>query len=76
MKKAPKKASAGLRWIRISPWVILGSFLVMVPIFVFITIESINSQKENMTLLLSEKGDALIRAFEAGTRTGMMGMNW
>jgi len=48
----------------------------MVPIFVFITMESINSQKNSMVLLLNEKGDALIRSFEAGTRTGMMGMNW
>ncbi|MDT8274012.1 MAG: histidine kinase dimerization/phospho-acceptor domain-containing protein, partial [Desulfomonilia bacterium] len=76
MKKTPEHLSRGRRWIRISPWVILGSFVVMVPIFVFITLESINSQKTSMVLLLSEKGDALIRSFEAGTRTGMMGMNW
>jgi two-component system sensor histidine kinase HydH len=29
-----------------------------------------------MIMLLREKGDALIRAFEAGTRTGMVGFNW
>ena len=46
----------------------------MVPIFVFLTLENINKQKENMILLLLEKGAALIRSFEAGTRTGMMGM--
>lgn len=63
-------------WARISPWVIMGSLLVMVPIFIFMTTESIKTQRKNMTLMLSQKGDALIRAFEAGTRTGMMGMDW
>ncbi len=63
-------------WIRISPWVIMGSLIVMVPIFIFITMDSIKTQRKNMILMLSEKGDALIRSFEAGTRTGMMGMDW
>ena len=63
-------------WIRISPWVIMGSLVVMVPIFVYITTESIKSQRKSMELMLSEKGGALIRAFEAGTRTGMMGRDW
>ncbi|HPI92885.1 MAG TPA: ATP-binding protein [Deltaproteobacteria bacterium] len=63
-------------WIRISPWVIMGSLIVMVPIFIFTTLESIRTQRRNMELMLSEKGAALIRSFEAGTRTGMMGMDW
>ena len=63
-------------WIRISPWVIMGSLIVMVPIFIFMTMESIKTQRKNMILMLSEKGDALIRSFEAGTRTGMMGTDW
>ena len=63
-------------WIRISPWVIMGSLIVMVPIFIFTTMESIRTQRKNMYHMLSEKGDALIRSFEAGTRTGMMGLGW
>lgn len=63
-------------WIRISPWVIAGSLVVMAPIFIFITAESVRTQRNNMYLMLSEKGNALIRSFEAGTRTGMLGMNW
>jgi len=63
-------------WIRISPWVIMGSLIVMVPIFIFTTMESIRTQRKNMYHMLSEKGDALIRSFEAGTRTGMLGMGW
>lgn len=36
----------------------------------------IHRQKESTTELLLEKGAALIRSFEAGARTGLMGMNW
>ncbi|MBW1722633.1 MAG: PAS domain-containing protein [Deltaproteobacteria bacterium] len=60
--------------VDIPPWVILASVLILVPIFLFWTIQNIHKQKEQMVLLLLEKGAALIRSFEAGTRTGMMGM--
>lgn len=62
-------------WIGIPPWIIVGAVIILVPIFVFWTLENIHKQKENTTLLLSEKGAALIRSFEAGARTGMMGMH-
>jgi two-component system, NtrC family, sensor histidine kinase HydH len=71
-----KETSADQNWIRISPWVILGAFIVLVPIFAFMTVKSIRTQQDNMIMLLTEKGDALIRSFEAGTRTGMVGFNW
>ena len=61
-------------WFGIPPWIILGAVIVLVPIFVFITLQNIAREKEFATELLLEKGAALIRAFEAGTRTGMMGM--
>ena len=47
----------------------------MLPIFTFMTMANINRQKEKSTQLLLEKGAALIRSFEAGTRTGMMGLH-
>jgi two-component system sensor histidine kinase HydH len=75
MKKNVEKRSWAA-WIRISPWVIMGSLIVLVPIFIFMTMESIKTQRKNMILTLSEKGDTLIRSFEAGTRTGMMGVGW
>jgi two-component system sensor histidine kinase HydH len=53
-------------WMGVPPWVLIGAVAVLLPIFTFITIENINRQKE---------GAALIRSFEAGTRTGMMGMH-
>jgi len=47
----------------------------LLPIFTFMTIENINRQREKSIQLLLEKGAALIRSFEAGTRFGMMGMH-
>lgn len=58
------------------PWAVLGSLAVLAPIAFFMAANSINKDKENMTRLLVEKGAALIRSFEAGARTGMMGMGW
>ena len=55
-------------------WVLIGAVAVLLPIFTFMTIENINRQKKKTIQLLLEKGAALIRSFEAGTRTGMMGM--
>jgi two-component system sensor histidine kinase HydH len=52
----------------------LGALLILVPIFVFWTMENLHRQKESTMRLLVEKGAALIRSFEAGARTGMMGM--
>jgi len=61
-------------WFGVPPWIILGSVIILLPIFVFWALDHINKYKENTTFLLLEKGAALIRSFEAGTRTGMMGM--
>ena len=62
-------------WAGISPWFIIGAVVILVPIFIMMTLENINKQKENTTRLLIEKGEALIRSFEAGARTGI-GMQW
>ena len=59
----------------IPPWMILGSVMILVPLFIVMTLESINRQKELTSRLLIEKGEALIRSFEAGARTGI-GMRW
>ncbi|MBT8368048.1 MAG: PAS domain-containing protein [Deltaproteobacteria bacterium] len=55
-------------------WALIGAVAVLLPLFTFMTMASINRQQEKSTQLLLEKGAALIRSFEAGTRTGMMGM--
>jgi two-component system sensor histidine kinase HydH len=56
-----------------SPWIILGAVLVMLPIVALMTLETINRQKKQSIHLMMEKGDALVRSFEAGTRLGMRG---
>ena len=61
-------------WIGSPPWIIIGFFIIIVPIYIFWTLDTIKRQKEGTTNLLLEKAAALIRSFEAGTRTGMMGM--
>ncbi len=61
-------------WAGIPPWALLGAVAVLLPIFAFITVQNIHREREFTTRLLLEKGAALIRSFEAGTRTGMMGM--
>ena len=63
-------------WLSLSPWAILGSLFVLAPIAIFIGVTSYNRDTDNMKRLLTEKGAALIRSFEAGTRTGMMHMGW
>jgi two-component system sensor histidine kinase HydH len=60
--------------IAVPPWIILGAVAVLVPIFVFWTLQNISKEREYVVRLLAEKGSALIRSIEAGTRTGMMGM--
>ena len=60
-------------WTGVPPWVFIGAVVVLFPIFAFMTMQSINRASLHNTRLLLEKGAALIRSFEAGTRTGMSG---
>ena len=62
-------------WIVTPPWLIIGAIVILVPIFVFMAMDTINRQKEQTARLLIEKGEAIIRSFEAGLRTGI-GMRW
>ena len=61
-------------WTGVPAWVLLGAVAVLLPIFAFVTVQNIHRENEFTTRLLIEKGGALIRSFEAGTRSGMMGM--
>ena len=63
-------------WLSLTPWATLAGLAVLAPIVFFLASSSIREDKANMTKLLVEKGAALIRSFEAGARTGMMGMGW
>lgn len=56
--------------------ILIGTILVLFPIFMYMTMDRINKHKAQSIRLLLEKSTVLIKAFEAGTRTGMMNMEW
>ncbi len=60
----------------ISPFMMAGILVVLLPIFFFITLDRMEKLKTHMNSRLLARGSALIRTFEAGTRTGMLTMNW
>ena len=73
----PSKTKDGLhKRMQTSPWIILGSTLILLIVVMVLAIQNTNRERRYMSQLLSAKGAALIRAVEAGTRTGMMGMMW
>ena len=74
MIKKPAKLHSK-RWVGVSPWIIIGAVFILVPVFMFMTQQSLNRQRDHTTKLLVEKGAALIRSFEAGVRTGV-GLRW
>lgn len=57
----------------LSPWAIIGAVAVLLAIVTLMTLEDISRQKQQSIRLMTEKGAALIRSFEAGTRMGMRG---
>ena len=62
--------------VGIPPMILIGTIVVLFPIFVYMTMDRINKHKAQSITLLLEKSTILIKAFEAGTRTGMMNMGW
>ena len=55
---------------------ILGFILILIIALTFSTYRNINKEKQLMERYLLREGTTLIRAFEAGTRSGMMGRGW
>ncbi len=62
-------------WIFTPSWIIWGSMAVLVPMLIFMTYQGVRIQHDLTTRFYVEKGEALIRSFEAGIRTGS-GLNW
>jgi len=60
----------------IPPWLIIGAIIVLVPIFIFMTLDNILKQREHTIQVFLEKGDALVRSFEAGARTELTDGQW
>ncbi len=58
----------------ISSWAVFGISLILITVVLTLAWMNYNREKQYMGRVLSEKGAALIKSFEAGTRTGMMGM--
>ena len=60
----------------ISPFMMAGVLVVLLPVFAFMTLDRMERQKDYIRERLLIKGISLIRTFEAGTRTGMLTMSW
>ena len=67
-----KKHTGTIALMNISPWLIIGAMLILAPIFIFMTLDNVRKQREHTIQVFTEKGDTLIRAFEAGVRSGLM----
>jgi len=72
MIRKVKKIRAGLQ---MSPWIILGAAAILIVVVLILAIQNTRRDRHYISQVLSTKGEALIRAVEAGTRTGMMGMS-
>jgi len=72
---AKSKSKNSVR-ISTSPLIILGSVLILLITVVVLAAQNYNREEKYMSHILSEKGAALIKAVEAGTRTGMMSTMW
>ena len=69
---AKNKNTGTITWMGISPWLIIGAMFVLAPIFIFMTVDNVRKQREHTIQVFIEKGETLIRAFEAGVRSGRM----
>ncbi len=72
-RRTPFGPNAGMKT---SPWIILGSTVILLIVVIVLAVQNTNREKRYMSKILREKGAALIRAVEAGARTGIMGMMW
>lgn len=66
----------GRRRLHTSPWLIIGSVAILLCAVLVMAWQNYRREENYMSRILSEKGAAIIKAVEAGARTGMMGMMW
>ena len=59
-----------------SPWLIIGAAAILLVVLLVLAAQNYSREERYMSRILSEKGAAIIKALEAGARTGMMGMRW
>ena len=72
---AKSKSKNSVR-ISTSPLIIIGSVLILLITVVVSAVQNYNREEQYISRILSEKGAALIKAVEAGARTGMMSTMW
>ena len=72
-RRTPESLRPGMQT---SPWIVLGSTVILLIVVIVFAVQNMNREKQYMSKILREKGAALIRAVQAGARTGMMGMMW
>ena len=60
----------------VSAWLVIGMSVILAIVVIGLAVMNYNRERQYMAEILSEKGASLIRAFEAGARTGMMGGVW
>lgn len=68
-----KRLGSVPRGAQASPWLIIGFSLILVAVIVVLAVVNARREERMVREILLDKGGALIRAFEAGARTGMMG---
>ncbi|KJR96382.1 MAG: hypothetical protein VR65_28000 [Desulfobulbaceae bacterium BRH_c16a] len=72
----PKQKPKGRLRLPTSPWMIIGSVVILLIVVVVFAAQNYSREKQYMSLILAEKGAVIAKAVEAGARTGMMGMMW
>jgi two-component system sensor histidine kinase HydH len=72
----PKTSRHSRSSLHTSPWIIIGSVGILLVVVLVLAYQNYSREKKYMSQILSEKGAAIIKAVEAGARTGMMGMMW
>ena len=72
----PPQNHRGWTSLHPSPWIIIGSVGILLTVVVVLAYQNYSREKKYMSQILSEKGAVIIKALEAGARTGMMSMMW
>ena len=72
----PKQKLNGRLLLPTSPWIIIGSVVILLFVVAVFAAQNYSREKQYMSRTLAEKGAVIAKAIEAGARTGMMGMMW
>jgi two-component system sensor histidine kinase HydH len=71
-----KLIKKSLKEVYAQPWVMICAVAILLVVVVILAVRNFNREERYMTQILSEKGSSLIKAFEAGARTGIVCTRW